>query len=216
MMALSLTGDGAMKYRPISLFLAPRLLLGAAMAAVLAWAAPAGAADLTKPQLLVAKRQLTDPFYRSTVLLVRPIGSDQHVGVILNRPTKMTLGQLFPEHGPSQKVPDPVYVGGPSNSAVLFAIVHSKASPGGKSLQMLPDVFMAFEGETVDKIIESGAPQARFLAGLVAWQPGELKEEIKRGAWYLIDADPALILRKQTDGMWEELVRRAEFRDNGI
>ena len=199
-----------MKARRIPL----KILLLAAMAALLAWATPAAASDIGRAHMLVAKRQLTDPFYRSTVLLVRPIGNDQHVGVILNRPTKMTLGQLFPDHGPSQKVLDPVYMGGPMNASVLFAIVHSKSRPGGKSLQMLPDVFMAFDGDSVDRIIEGGG-QARYLAGLVAWQPGELRDEIKRGAWFVLEADPAIVTRKP-DGLWEELVRRAEFRANGI
>lgn len=191
-----------------------RILLAAAAAALLGWTAPAGAQDTGRAHVLVAKRQLTDPFYRGTVLLVRPVGNDQHVGVILNRPSKMTLGQLFPEHGPSQKVADPVYVGGPSSTQVLFAIVQTKTRPNGKALQILPDVFMAFDSEGVDRIIEAGG-QARYLAGLVAWQPGELKDEIKRGAWYVLDADASLVTRK-ADGMWEELVKRAEFRANGI
>ena len=127
---------------------------------------------------------------------------------------KMTLGQLFPEHPASQKVPDPVFVGGPMNASVLFAIVKSKARPGGKLLQLLPDVYMAFDSDTVDRIIEGGG-QARYLAGLVAWQPGELRSELRRGAWHILEADPALITRKP-DGMWEELLRRAEFRANGI
>jgi len=174
------------------------------------------AADNGAAQVLVAKRQLQDPFYRGTVLLVRPVGNDQHVGLILNRPSKMTLGQLFPEHGPSQKVPDPVYVGGPNSASVLFAIVQSKTSPGGKSFRMMPDLFVAFEGDTVDRIIETDPSHARFLAGLVTWQPGELRDEIKRGAWYVMEADPAVVLRKPTEGMWEDLVRRAEIRANGI
>jgi putative transcriptional regulator len=183
---------------------------------MLSWAESALPADPSRTVLLVAKRQLTDPFYRSTVLVVRPMGGDQHIGFILNRPTKMTLGQLFPEHAPSQIVRDPVYVGGPSNTSVIFAIVSRHDSPGGKSLQLLPDVFMVFEGATVDRIIEKEAKQARFIAGLVAWQPGELREEIKRGAWFVLDADPALVTRKTTDGLWEELVRRAEFEANAI
>lgn len=191
-----------------------KLLLVAATAALLAWATPAAASDPSRTHVLVAKPQLTDPSYRATVLLVRPIGNDQHVGVILNRPTKMTLGQLFPEHPASQKVPDPVFVGGPMNGSVLFAIVKSKARPGGKLLQMLPEVYMAFDSDTVDRIIEGGG-QARYLAGLVAWQPGELRSELSRGAWHIIEADPALVTRKP-DGMWEELLRRAEFKANGI
>jgi len=191
-------------------------LAAVAMAAVAGWASPALPADLSQPVVLVAKRQLQDPFYRATVLLARPMGNDQHVGVILNRPSKVTLGQLFPEHKPSHLVRDPVYVGGPMSASVIFAIVQRHDSPGGKSLQMMPEVFMVFEGATVDQIIEKQPEQARFLAGLVAWQPGELRDEIKRGAWFVLNADPALVLRKPTDGMWEELVRRAEFSANGI
>ena len=186
------------------------------VAAAVALAAPAEGTDLSKTLVLVAKRQLQDPLYRSTVLLVRAMGNDQHIGVILNRPSKITLGQLFPEHKPSQSVREPVYVGGPMGTSVIFALVQRRDSPGGKSLQLLPEVFMAFDGATVDQIIESDPAHARFLAGLVAWQQGELREEIKRGAWYALDADPALVLRRQTDGMWEELVRRAEMAANAI
>ena len=194
-----------------------RLLLFPLLAALLGlFPALAASADLSSTVVLVAKRQLTDPFYRATVIVARAMGNDQHIGFILNRPTKLTLGQLFPHHRPSQTVVDPVYVGGPSNSTVIFALVKSHDSPGGKSLQLAPGLFMAVEGGTVDRIIEKEPKQARFVAGLVTWQPGELREEIKRGAWFLLDPDPSLVLRKPTEGMWEELVRRAEMRANGI
>lgn len=192
-----------------------RFLLAAALAALAALAATAQAASPAKTVVLVAKRTLHDPFYKATVLLVRPMGGDQHVGVIINRPTKMTLGQLFPSHKPSQLVRDPVYLGGPSNASVIFALVRRPESPGGKSLRLLPDLYMAFETTTVDDIIENDAKHARFVAGLVAWQPGELREEIRRGAWHVLDADPGLVLKKP-DGLWEDLVRRAELKAQGI
>jgi len=192
-----------------------RFLLAAALAALAALAATAQAASPAKTVVLVAKRTLHDPFYKATVLLVRPMGGDQHVGVIINRPTKMTLGQLFPSHKPSQLVRDPVYLGGPSNASVIFALVRRPESPGGKSLRLLPDLYMAFETTTVDDIIENDAEHARFVAGLVAWQPGELREEIRRGAWHVLDADPGLVLKKP-DGLWEDLVRRAELKAQGI
>jgi len=186
------------------------------LAAIVGWLQPAQAADTAGPVLLVAKRQLVDPAYRSTVLLVRPIGEDRHVGVILNRPSKVTLGQLFPEHKPSQAVPDPVYFGGPMNTSVIFALVGRHDGIVGKALQLMPDVYMVFEGAAVDRIIEQDAAHARYLAGLVAWQPGELSDEIKRGAWYVLAPDPTVVMRKSTDGMWEEMLRRAEMAANGI
>ena len=54
-----------------------------------------------------------------------------------------------------------------------------------------------------------------FVAGLVAWRTGELQDEVRRGAWHVLDPDATLVLR-QPDGLWEELVRRAELRANGI
>ena len=191
-------------------------LVAVLLAVAVGWLQPAQAADPSEPVLLVAKRQLIDPVYRATVLLARPIGDDRHVGVILNRPSKLTLGQLFPEHKPSQAVTDPVYVGGPMNTTVIFALVGRHDGIAGKSLQLMPDVYMVFEGAAVDRIIEQDAARARYLAGLVTWQPGELRDEIKRGAWYALEPDPAVVMRKSTDGLWEEMLRRAEMAANGI
>jgi putative transcriptional regulator len=176
---------------------------------------PAAAADIDGSVILVAKRQLTDRFYGATILVARPIGQDQHIGFIVNRPTKVTLGQLFPQHAPSRKVPDPVFVGGPINTESIFALVQTKKNPGGRSVKLLDNLFAVIDGKLVDDVIEKDPSHARFVAGLVAWRTGELDEEIKRGAWFVLTADSGLVLRNP-DGLWEELVRTAELRANGI
>ena len=186
-----------------------------ALAIALCGALPAAAADLAQPVILVAKPQLTDKLYGATILVARPIGNDQHIGFILNRPTKIKLGQLFPNHAPSLKVPEPVYVGGPINPESIFALVRASKSPGGRSVELMPGMFAVFDGKVVDDVIEHKAGHARFVAGLVGWRTGELRSEVKRGAWFVLDADASLVLRKP-DGLWEELVRRAELRANGI
>jgi len=188
----------------------------ALVAATVFWTVSAVAADMSsEPIILVAKRQLHDRMYGATILVARPIGNDQHIGFIVNRPTKVTLGQLFPQHGPSQKVPDPVFLGGPINSESIFALVQTSKNPGGRSVRLMDDLFAVFDGNLVDTVIENDASKARFVAGLVAWRSGELSAEVKRGAWFVLDADPALVLRKP-DGLWEELVKRAETRANAI
>ena len=183
--------------------------------AALFFTLPAAAADIDGSVILVAKRQLTDRFYGATILVARPIGQDQHIGFIVNRPTKVTLGQLFPQHAPSRKVPDPVFVGGPINTESIFALVQTKKNPGGRSVKLLDNLFAVIDGKLVDDVIEKDPSHARFVAGLVAWRTGELDEEIKRGAWFVLTADSGLVLRNP-DGLWEELVRTAELRANGI
>lgn len=183
---------------------------------LLGWCGLLRAADLSEAVILVAKPELRDNVYRSTILIATPLGAEQHVGFILNQPTPVTLGKIFPEHGPSQKIVDPVYLGGPFNSQMIFALVQRPDSPGGSSIELLPGLYAAFDGATVDRIIESQPEQSRFVAGLVAWRPGELREEIKRGLWFVLEPDAALVLRKPTEGLWEEMVRRAEIRANAI
>ena len=173
------------------------------------------AADLSEPLILVAKPELRDNIFGSTILVVKPLAGEQHVGFIVNRPTPVTLGKLFPEHGPSQKVVDPVYLGGPLDAQVIFALVQRPDSPGGDSVEILPGLYAAFEAATVDRIIESESDHARFVAGLVAWRPGELAYEIEQGAWYVLEPNAALAMGKP-EGLWEELVRRSRVAKNAI
>jgi putative transcriptional regulator len=175
----------------------------------------ASAADLGKPLILVAKPELRDQLFGASVLVVAPLGGDQHVGFIVNRPTDATLGKLFPEHAPSQKVVDPVYVGGPLQSGLIFALVQRPTNPGGNSFQIMPGLYAAFEAEIIDRIIESEPEHAKFVAGLVAWRPGELFEEIELGAWHVVDAEPSLAMRT-SEGLWEELIQRNRRLRNAI
>jgi putative transcriptional regulator len=182
-----------------------------ALGATLAWSA-----DITDTVVLVAKRTLRDRIYGSSVLLARPLGEERHVGFIVNKPTTMTLGKLFPQHLPSQKVVDPVYLGGPTGAEVIFALVKDNKSPGGRSLQLAPGLFLAYDSAVVDRIIETEPQQARFFAGMVMWQPHELADEVKRGLWFVLPAKPEILLRKPTDTLWEDLVGRCEREANTI
>jgi len=193
-----------------------RILLLLAVLAI-AGTAPARAVEpADEPVILVAKPALRDRLYRGTILIARPLRSGQHIGFIVNRPTPVKLGTLFPDHGPSQKVVEPIYLGGPVSIEVLFALVQRKDSPGRRAMQLTPDLYLVVDRDLVDHVIESEADHARFYAGVVLWARGELDAEIARGFWYVDDADVSLVLRKSTDGMWEELVKRLEQRSRGL
>ena len=173
-------------------------------------AAAAGATVITDTVVLVAKRELRDQLYGSSVLLARPLDADRHVGLIINKPLKTTLGTLFPGHEPSRKVADPVFLGGPHVSEVIFALVQRSESPGTRSLRIAPDLYLATDSRVVDRIIESEPSHARFFAGVVLWRAGELADEVKRGIWFVQAPRSELVLRKPTAGLWEELVDRLE------
>lgn len=155
--------------------------------------------------ILVAHPAFRDLEYRQTVLIAAPAPNGGHVGVILNRPTRRSLGSLFPEHEPSKKVADPVYYGGPFSRGALVALVRGDSSPGTGAVPLMKNLYLAFRANTIDHVIETTPNEARYFVGYVGWRPGELKSEIDRGLWTVTGAELDTIFRKDTDGLWEEL-----------
>jgi putative transcriptional regulator len=186
----------------------PRLLAAVLLAVVASTTSAQGQTPSTDGAVfLVAAPALRDPEYRQTVLIASPTANGGHVGVIINRPTRRSLSSLFPEHEPSKKVVEPVFFGGPFSTTALVAVVRGDASPGQGSLLMMSNLYLAINVNTIDKIIEERPSDARFYVGYVGWRPGELRREIDRGLWHVLNPDVNTIFRKDTDTMWEEMLR---------
>jgi len=166
-------------------------------------------AEANNPFLLVATAQLNESSFRRTVILSLPINGDRHIGIIVNRPSRRTLAELFPEHGPSKQVTEPVFFGGPMSQRAIFALVRSAENPGRGALRITDGLFLAMTASTVDRIIEQTPQQARFYIGDVIWRPGELRDELGDGYWHVMDVDPDLLFRKDTQALWDELSRLA-------
>ena len=197
------------RYNASNMTSAARILL--ALALLVAAVAPAQAqAQENEAMILVAHPSLRDFDYRQSVLVAAPAPNGGHIGVIINRPTRATLGSLFPEHEPSKKVLDPVYYGGPFSRGALVAIVRTDAAPGGGTVLLMKNLYMAFRANTIDQIIESRPNEARYYVGYVGWRPGELKGEVDRGLWSVLNADTDVIFRKDMEGLWEELLQQTK------
>ena len=178
--------------------------------AFLALVSTFAAAQSEEALLLVAHPAFRDLEYRQTVLLAAPAPNGGHVGVILNRPTRRSLGSLFPEHEPSKKVQEPVFYGGPFSRGALVALVRSDAAPGAGSVLLMRNLYLAFRANTIDHVIETTPNEARYFVGYVGWRPGELKSEIDRGLWSVSNAEVDTIFRKDTEGLWEELHQQSK------
>jgi putative transcriptional regulator len=181
----------------------------AAAAALVQPAAAQAPAPSEATVFLVAAPGFRDPEYRQTVLIASPTSSGGHIGVIINKPTRRSLASLFPEHEPSKKVVEPVFFGGPFSTSALVAVVRGDRSPGAGSLPIMSNLYLAINVNTIDRIIEDRPTEARFYVGYVGWRPGELRREIDRGLWYVLNPDANTVFRKDTDHLWEELLRMA-------
>jgi putative AlgH/UPF0301 family transcriptional regulator len=179
-------------------------LLVAGLLSIAGLSANAATPDESKPLLLLASPGMQG-FYAQTMLLVVP-KKGAHVGFIVNRATRTTLASAFPQEPSSAKLAEPIYFGGPEAMKSMYAVV--RHDPGEGSRRLFGDVFVTVSGKTVDRIIEQRPGEVRYFAGFVAWGEGELSKEIEAGQWLVTDPDAAMLFRKDTDSMWQELVER--------
>lgn len=182
-----------------------RLLLAAlvALAPALAAAQPA-----ERGFFLVAKPSLLDPNFERTVVLVTNAPNGATLGVIINRPTKQSLANILPGNPTLAKFTEPLYFGGPVERVGLFAVFRAGEAPG-EALRVVEDLHLALQPATVEQLLLKPPEQVRFFNGYSGWAPGQLAAELERGDWWVFEADPQTVFRKDTATLWEELARRA-------
>lgn len=159
--------------------------------------------------LLVASPNLRDADYRQSVVIAVPIENDRHLGVIINRPTRRSLSSLFPDHQPSKRVSEPVYFGGPMSRGALVAVVRSGKDPGRGAIGLTRDMYLAMTVNVVDRVIEETPNNARYYVGYIVWRPGELRAEVDRRLWNVVNVNQDVVFRKDVSGLWDELSRMA-------
>jgi putative transcriptional regulator len=185
-------------------------MLRRAVLLVLGLCVPAEAFAQQEPpdtQFLVAKPGMRDPNFREAVVLVTQDELGQAVGVIVNRPTDRSLAELLPGER-FKNFTEPVFFGGPVGANGLFAVFRSRETPA-KAITLLPGLYLALNPDTIDALLGKPPQKIRFFSGYAGWAPGQLRAEIERGDWLVLDADADAVFRKDTSKLWEEMLRRA-------
>lgn len=89
------------------------------------------AKDLGPGKLLVASRDLADPHFAKTVVLLIHYDAEGVVGLILNRRTDVPLSRMFEGLKAAEHRSDSVYLGGPLETPIAFALLQSPAKVEG-------------------------------------------------------------------------------------
>jgi putative AlgH/UPF0301 family transcriptional regulator len=180
-------------------WLAAAGLLVAASAAVHAQA-------LDKPRVLVASPKAEGP-YAGAVVVVVP-STHGHVGFMINRASHLTVAQAFPGEPTLAKLPAAIYYGGPHDARRMYAVV--RRDPGEGAEWLFGDVFLAVAPAAMDRVIEAWPDEARYFSGFVAWHPGALSQEVRDGAWLVVEPSAAQLFGVPPAELWSDLVRRIQ------
>lgn len=142
--------------------------------------------------LLVATPLLIDPNFARSVVLLLSHDTDGTVGVVLDRPTEIAVGEYLPAWEEVASEPAVVFHGGPVQQEVGIGI--------GIRSGML---------ELVDLTNEPALNiPVRVFAGCAGWAPGQLDDEILEDAWFVLPFEPSDVLTDEPHDLWSHVLRR--------
>src|SRR5271167_3200527 len=132
-------------------------------------------------QLLLASPALQDPNFRRTVVLIGVHSEEGAMGVVLNRPSNVTVAEVVPQLEQAVRDAEPVYVGGPvQQDSVVFLAEFLDPSPAG--LLVLGRIGFPQPDASIDELTEATA-RGRVFAGYAGWGEGQLDAEVEEGDW---------------------------------
>lgn len=141
------------------------------------------------------------------------------MGLIVNRPSSVTVAHALSEHFHLPETDDLVYVGGPVEPSALFILHNAPELDEGES-PVLPGLYVGSSPEVFERVVNSAADgnadlQFRIYSGCAGWAPGQLEQEVDRGDWHLHPASPDLVFAEDPYEVWDCLVKKI-CEANGI
>src|SRR5437660_2032502 len=132
-------------------------------------------------QLLLAAPNLADPNFARAVVLIGVHSSDGAMGLVLNRPSEMTVADTVPELNAAVAADEPLYLGGPvQRSAIVCLAEFLDPSPAG--LLVLGRIGFPAADADLGALSEA-TERTRAFAGFAGWGEGQLDSEVEDGDW---------------------------------
>jgi putative transcriptional regulator len=175
---------------------------------------PESREELAKGKFLVASRQLQDPNFRETVVLLIDYGLDGAMGLVINRPSTVKLATVFPDIKELKQRKDTIYVGGPVAVNQMLLLIRSSKVPEDATA-VAPDVYISSSWKVLERLMKKKATEDqrfRLFAGYAGWAPSQLDFERTRGDWHVIKADAESVFAENPSELWPELIRRVTVK----
>jgi putative AlgH/UPF0301 family transcriptional regulator len=133
---------------------------------------------------------------------------------VINKPTTMTLGQLF-SHSPGiGNQAQSVYFGGPVDLTTPVILMRAARAPDATT-RLFENVYIGVDAGSISTLLkrpESGN-EVRLFLGRAQWTLDQLHSEILRGAWVTSAASPDLVFSPEPAKVWATLEQRAKLRE---
>ena len=170
------------------------------------------AKDLGVGKLLVASRDLGDPNFAETVILLVHYDEEGVVGLVLNRRTEVPLSRVLKEPKAAKDRSDKVYLGGPVETPSVCALLQSPAKVEGAQ-HIVGAVYLISTKALFEQTISARPDPNTFhvYLGYAGWNPDQLQKEVDLGAWFIFRADAGTVFNSDPDSLWSRMIRKTEL-----
>lgn len=153
---------------------------------------------------------LTDRNFDRTVVLMLEDNEEGALGLVLNRPSPLEVGEPLPDWAALSASPPVVFVGGPVSPSSVIALARCADEP-----EISEETWTSVLGPigvldlTADAaLLHAMVNDVRVFAGYAGWDHEQLRAEIAEGAWFVVDAHPDDATTDEPEGLWRRVLRR--------
>ncbi len=164
------------------------------------------AANTLENQFLVAMPRLTGTYFGSTVTYLWKHDKSGAIGIVVNKPMKTSLADIFDELEISGSAGEgdfrarQVLAGGPVERDKGF-ILHDAGGKWDSSIRVTPDITVTTSKSILEAIASGDGPDNYLIAlGCAGWGPGQLEREILNNSWLTTPASCELIFSEDYTG----------------
>ena len=159
-----------------------------------------------KGLLLIASPSIFDPNFRQAVVLIAEHNEEGAMGVVLNRPTEATIGDVAPQLEVFADADETIYAGGPVQPSALI-VLGQFIDPSAAALPILGDIGFVGIGTELDEV-ERAVHQSRVFAGHAGWGPDQLQAEMESEDWIVQPATHDDVFSHSAAELWTTLLQR--------
>lgn len=169
--------------------------------------------DLAQGKIIITPRGSPDPHFSNSVIVLAHYDRTGALGLMLHYKSDLTIQKALKGIAGAEKRTDPVFVGGPVELPVVFALLRAKSAPTGVS-HVTNDLYLMTSKQSIANALTEERPvsELRVFIGYSGWGPGQLEREVRRSGWYIFDYDESIVFDDHPDTLWNRLIGKTERR----
>jgi putative transcriptional regulator len=167
--------------------------------------------DLGVGKLLVSSRGLSDPNFAESVVLVIQYDQQGTVGLMINRRTRAPISRIIQNLDTGKHGSDPIYIGGPVEMTAVLGLLRSRKKPE-EATAVLREVYLVSSKPLLEKTLAASSDPSdlRLYLGYCGWAGGQLENEVRRGGWWIFEANVGVVFDPNPGSVWSRFIARTE------